>query len=148
MTMREGRFSRQSHGPLADSTIRGTISYIFSSFRDNDRRNPTKYEVGDLGTVLSRLFRVFRNKDPNPKQQKALSAQVLIMTHKRKQTATERAIWQLAIGAFFWVMRSCEYLLVRQSEKQRTDVLRLGNIRFFKDGILLNTAIHSANLRT
>ena len=102
MAMREGRFSRQSHGPLADSTIRGTISYIFSSFRDNDRRNTTKDEAGDLGTVLSRLFRVFRNKDPNPKQQKALPAQVLIMMYKRKQTETEQATGQLGIGAFFW----------------------------------------------
>ena len=34
-------------------------------------------------------------------------------------------------------MRSCEYLLVPHAEKRRTDVLRLGNIRFFKDGILL-----------
>ena len=34
-------------------------------------------------------------------------------------------------------MRSCEYLLVPQAEKRRTDILRLGNIRFFKDGTLL-----------
>ena len=34
-------------------------------------------------------------------------------------------------------MRSCEYLLVPQAEKRRTDILRLENIRFFKDSILL-----------
>ena len=60
------------------------------------------------------------------------------MMYKRNQTDTERAIGQLGIGAFFWVMRSCEYLKVPQSEKRKTDILRLGNIRFFKDGILLN----------
>ena len=140
MALREGRFSRQSDAPLAESTIRGAISFVSSSFRDNDRPNPTKDEDGDLGRILSRLFRAFRNKDPNPKQQKALAAQVLVMMYKRKQTETERAIGQLGIGAFFWAMRSCEYLKVPQAEKRRTDILRLGNIRFFKDGILL---IHS-----
>ena len=92
----------------------------------------------DLGRVLSRLFRAFRNKDPNPKQQKALPAQVLAMMYKRKDTETERAIGQLGIGAFFWAMHSCEYLLVPQAEKRRTDILRLRNIRFLEDGIVLD----------
>ena len=47
----------------------------------------------------------------------------------------QRAISQLVIGAFFFAMRSCEYLLVPQSEKRRIDILRLKNIRFFTEGI-------------
>ena len=31
-------------------------------------------------------------------------------------------------------MRSCEYLKVPQAEKRRTDILRLRNVRFIKDG--------------
>ena len=57
--------------------------------------------------------------------------------HKKQETESQRAIGQLGIGAFFWAMRSCEYLLVPQSEKRRTDILRIGNIRFFKDGFSL-----------
>ena len=34
-------------------------------------------------------------------------------------------------------MRSCEYLKVTQAEKRRTDILRLRNLRFFKDGKLI-----------
>ena len=59
------------------------------------------------------------------------------MMYKKKETETQIAIGQLGIGAFFWAMRSCEYLLVSQAEKRRTDILRLRNIRFFKDGISL-----------
>ena len=44
---------------------------------------------------------------------------------------------QLAGSAFFFAKRSCEYLKVPQSEKRRTDILRMRNIRFFKDGRLL-----------
>ena len=115
MAMREGRFARQSHGTLAEGTVRGTISFVSSSFRDNGRANPTKDEDGDLGRVLSRLFRAFRNKDPNPKQQKALHAQLLVMMYTNNQTESQEAIGQLGISAFFWAMRSCEYLKVPQA---------------------------------
>ena len=50
MSMCEARFSRQYNGPLAESTVRGTISYTSLSFRDNDRANPTKNEDGELET--------------------------------------------------------------------------------------------------
>ena len=54
---------------------------------------------------------------------------------KIQVTEIQRAISQPVIGAFFFAMRSCEYLLVPQSEKRRTDILRLRNIRFFTEGI-------------
>ena len=40
---------------------------------------------------------------------------------------------QLGIGAFFFAMRSCEYLKVPACEKKRTDVLRLRCIVFFDE---------------
>ena len=70
MDMREGQFSRRSHGPLAESLIRGAISFVSLFFRDNDRPNPTKDEDGDLRSVLSRLFWALRNKHSNPNNKK------------------------------------------------------------------------------
>ena len=49
----------------------------------------------------------------------------------------QRAIGQLATVAILFAMRSCEYLKVTQAEKQRTDILRLLNLRFFRDGKLI-----------
>lgn len=45
-------------------------------------------------------------------------------------TDEDVAISQLAIGAFFFAMRSCEYS--RTSGERRTKLLRLNNIRFFE----------------
>ena len=45
-------------------------------------------------------------------------------------------------------MRSCEYVKVPQQEKQCTDILRLRNLRFFKDGRLIghnNPSLEQAN---
>eukprot|EP00984_Skeletonema_dohrnii_P016767 scaffold7500_cov75-Skeletonema_dohrnii-CCMP3373.AAC.3 len=149
MAMREGRFSGPAYVTLAESTIRGTISYVAQTFRDNDRPNPTKDEDGDLGRVLSRQFRAFRNQYPKPKQQKALPICVLSEMAKNTSTETKKAISQLAIAAFFFACRSCEYLSVPQAEKRRTDILRLRNIRFLSDGIEIShdhPELHSATL--
>jgi hypothetical protein len=54
---------------------------------------------------------------------------------KLQATQKQIALVQLAVMAFFFAMRSCEYLKVPQPEQHRTDILRLGDIRFFKDGV-------------
>mmetsp|Transcript_17996 Transcript_17996/g.37727 ORF Transcript_17996/g.37727 Transcript_17996/m.37727 type:complete len:104 (+) Transcript_17996:87-398(+) len=84
--------------------------------------------------ILSRQFCAFKNEDPNPVQQKALPIKVLNKIAKQQTTEGEQATSQLTIGAFFFSCQSCEYVAVPQSEKRRTDVLRLKNIRFFKNG--------------
>ena len=104
------------------------------AFREDEFPNPTKDRDGELGRLLSRLFRAFRKGDPNPVQQKALPIGVLREVAKLQITESQRAISQLLIGAFFFAMRYCEYLNVPQSEKRRTEILKLRNIRFLKDG--------------
>ena len=59
-------FSGPAYETLTKGTIRGAVSFVASSFRENDRPNPTKDEDGELGQLLSRQYRAFRNKDPNP----------------------------------------------------------------------------------
>ena len=126
MAMRGARFSGPAFDTLAEGTIRGAISFVAQTFRDCDQLNPTRDEDGELGRLLSCLFRAFRNADPNPKQQKALPMIVLKEMAKMIATESQRAKAQLAIGAIFFACRSCKYLTkVPQSEKRRTDVLRL-----------------------
>ncbi len=51
-------------------------------------------------------------------------------------TKLEKAMCDLFIGAFFFAMRSCEYLNV--SGKRKTKILTINNIRFFKNKKELN----------
>jgi hypothetical protein len=44
-------------------------------------------------------------------------------------TEVQRATSELAIRAFLFAMRSCEYLKVPEVEKKQTDIFRLQNIR-------------------
>ena len=137
IALRQGRFSGPSHDSLVESTIRSTISYAAQAFRENDKSNPTRDDDGELGVLLSRLYRSFRNKDPAEKQQKALPARVLLEIAKLQHTETQRAISQLTIGAFYFAMRSCEYVKVPAAEKRRTDIVRLRNVVFRRNAAII-----------
>ena len=134
MALREGRFSGPSHGTLVESTVKSSVGYVAQTFRDHDQPNPTHDEDHQLGRLLSRQYRAFKNKDPPPKQQKALPIGVLRVLAELQVTELQRAIIQLSIGGYFFACRSCEYLQVPQAEKRRTDILRIRNIRFFSKG--------------
>ena len=137
VAVREGRFSGD-YGTLAEGTVRSTVSYVVSTFRENGRCNPTKDDDLELGFLLHRLYRAFKNADPKIDHQKAVPLSVISELWKRQLTATEQALAQLTIGAYFFACRSCEYLKVAQQEKRRTKILTLKNLRFFKDGTQLH----------
>ena len=115
MALQGGIFSGPAYDSLAGGTVKSAILYVAQTFRDNDRPNPTREENGELGRLLSRQYRAFSNKDPDPVQQQALPPCVLREVAKMKVTETQRAISQLTIGAYFFACRSCEYLKVPQA---------------------------------
>ena len=123
MALRCRRYSGPAYDSLAEGAIRDAISYVAQTFRVNNRPNPTMDKDDKLGRLISYQYRAFKNGDPNPVQQNALTACVLRELTKKKSTETKRATNQLAIGVFVFAMRSCEYLKVPQAEKRRTDVL-------------------------
>jgi hypothetical protein len=137
MALQQGQFSGPSHDTLAVGTIQNTISDIYATFRENGRPKPTKNDDLQLSFILHRQFRAFKNANSKEKQQKAIPACIIAKIAKRNQTELQRAISQLTILAFFFAMRSCEYIKVQQHEKQRTEILCLRNLRFLKNGRLV-----------
>ena len=71
--------------------------------------------------------------DPSEKQQKALPLSVFKTLTENTFTPLDEALGQLATGAFFFGMRSCEYLSVRGGRK--TIILVVSGIRFFKNNV-------------
>ncbi len=106
---------------------------------------PTKDEDMELGWVLHRLYRAFKNKDPKIEHQKGVPLLVISELWKHQNTETEKSLAQLTVAAYFFACHSCKYLKVPQDEKRRTDILKLRNIRFFKDGKQVHAP--SPNLR-
>ncbi len=137
VALRQGQFLGPSHDTLAVGTIQNTISDICATFRENGQPNPTKDDDLQLSFILHRQFRAFKNANPKEKQQKAIPTCIIAKIAKQNLMESQCAISQLTILAFFFAMRSCEYVKVQQNEKQRTEILCLQNIRFFKNGHLV-----------
>ena len=139
MAVREGRFSGERHGVLAEGTVRGTISNVVQTFRATGRQNPTKDGDFELSILLSRQLRALKNEDPKQQQQKTLPFIVLDEVAKRSSTELEIALAQLSIGAAFFACRSCEYSKVPKGDERRTKLLCLRNVRLFRDRRLIST---------
>jgi len=59
------------------------------------------------------------------------------MVSETKTTELDIAVGQLVVGAFFFAMRSCEYLYVPINQPRKTKTLTLENIRFWKNNRIL-----------
>jgi len=69
--------------------------------------------------------------------EKAIPSCVISLIALNTATEKQRAITQLIIGAFFFAMRSCEYLKVPKQHEKRTKQLKLKNIAFYTEGNLI-----------
>ena len=126
--VRQASFSGPKFSRLAASTVRDTVSCVCSSFRHNQRRDPGKDDIGQPSFLLQRQFRGCSQSDPAERPEKATTCRLLREIASVRETEEDRAVGQLAVGAFFFAMRSCEHS--RVSGERRTKLLRLRNVQF------------------
>ena len=136
--IRKGTFSRGHHGELVEGTVATTLAHVAQAFRSNNRNDPRLDRDGKTCFILQEQYRAYSNQDRAKQKQKALPIRVLKKMHQLSQTHKELALSHICIGAFFFAMRSCEYLTCTHNEdSKRTKILRLRNIQFKKNGISL-----------
>jgi hypothetical protein len=134
----EGWFSGPAYDRLVESTISGTVSYVCATFRENGFPNPSLDDDARTGFLLQRLYRGFKNADPAEKHQKTIPMSVIAEIGRKTISELSIAVSQLTSLAIFFACRSCEYLKVPAADQCQTTILRLHNIRFFRNGELIN----------
>jgi hypothetical protein len=134
--IRSARFSSAAYCQLAAGTVSDTVNHVVSAFVDSGFADPRKHGDGASSRFLQRQYKCYRNLDADVKQQKAITASILVNMFDHAQTAGEKAAAELSVGAFFFAMRSCEYCHVDGA--RRTKSLRLHNLRFIEDNRTLD----------
>jgi hypothetical protein len=129
--IRYARFSGTAYCQLAAGTVSDTVNHVASTFVDAGFADPRKHGDGASSRFLQRQYKCYRNLDADVKQQKVITASILVNMFDHAQTAGGKAAAELAIGTFFFAMWSCEYSHV--DGVCRTKLLRLRNIRFIKE---------------
>ena len=105
-----------------------TITGVCTAFVSTGRPNPSLDEAGKTSFLLYRQFRGCTNNNPSPKLQKAIPLKLLQeMVQRPCSDPGLIAYHQLTILAFFFAMRSCEYL---KTTRRRTQSLCLRNLVF------------------
>mmetsp|Transcript_4792 Transcript_4792/g.6205 ORF Transcript_4792/g.6205 Transcript_4792/m.6205 type:complete len:400 (+) Transcript_4792:13-1212(+) len=132
--VRDRHFTRGNGKPLASATVKTAVDNISQTFRDYDRFDPRHDHEGNLSRILQQQFKGYKEKDPKQKHQKAIPLKLLRFAHESSKTPFVQSLSMLLIGAIFFCMRSCEYLKVPAQEDRKTKLLKLKNIRFFKNG--------------
>lgn len=131
--IRTAEFSKPTIHRLGEDTVRNSVDHVAQTFRDHQYPDPRLDPDGKPSRLLSAQYKGYKSEDPQPKQQKALPGCVLLRLHRHKKTNRSQAIADLCTGAFFFAMRSCEYLTVSGSLR-KTKRLRLRNLRFYLNG--------------
>jgi hypothetical protein len=133
--LRTGQLQTHGRKSVVAATVQSDIGSLVQTFRDARRKNPTLDSDGKLSTLLSWQYAGFKNFDPPTRRQKAISLRVLKFVRSSAITELDFHTADLAIGAFFFACRSCEYLKVKG--KRRTKTLRIQDIEFRKGRVIV-----------
>jgi hypothetical protein len=96
----------------------------------NQFESPIHDRRGRLEQILALQLREYADAYPGVRQQQALPLKVLQRARRRNGNVRKVAIGQLAVVAFFFAMRSCEYSCVQG--KRMTTIVGVDNIRFWE----------------
>jgi hypothetical protein len=129
--IREGRFADgRAHKTIKSESVRSTLDGISQVFKLVERPNPRLDRDGQFTLLLQNQLRGYSTSDPPPKPQPALTASILRQLYHMAVSDFDKALCNLFIGAFFFAMRSCEYVQVYGP--RRTKLLSIKSIKFYK----------------
>jgi hypothetical protein len=133
--LRTGQLQSRGRQSVVAATVKGDIGSLVQAFRSSRRKDPTRDPDGRLSTLLSWQYAGFASFDPPARREKAISLRVLKFMRSNAASALQQHTADLAIGAFFFACRSCEYLKVQGA--RRTKTIRQGDIEFRRGRTIL-----------
>jgi len=134
--IRESGFSGKPTKLLKSESVRSAMDCVAQAFKLAAHTDPRLDINGKFAFILQRQLRGYRSTDPGEKPQVSITGSVLQQFYKLTVSSFDTALCQLFIGAFFFAMRSCEYVKVQGPRK--TKLLTVKNIRFYIGNRLIN----------
>jgi hypothetical protein len=123
-----GELQQRSKKSVVGSTVRSNLDTLVQTFWDNHQKNPTLDPDGRFSSILSWQIAGYKSMDPGPRQQKAISLNVLQAMQDLATNKLKLAGADLAMGAFFFACRSCEYSHI--TGERRTKTRCVGDVQF------------------
>jgi hypothetical protein len=112
-----------------------TLRHVAQAFVLANYDDPRGKSGPELGLVFTRLYHSYRNEDPAPRPQLALPISVFqdIMRNEGASIdPKERAVADLVVIAFFFLLRVGEYTPPSTNRRTRTTQIRRKDLQFWK----------------
>jgi hypothetical protein len=120
---------------------------LAQTFKLADKPDPRLDRENKFAFILQRQLRSYANTDKPVTPQAAITGSILREFYKLSiSSSSDKALCKLFIGAFFFAMRSCEYVNV--SGYRKTKLLKVDNIRFFRGNKIIphsDSELHRAD---
>jgi hypothetical protein len=85
---------------------------VAQAFKLANRADPRLDTDSNVAFILQRQLRAYKGSDRHEKQQVAVTGSILRKFIQASISTADKAMSELFTGAFFFAMRSCEYLNV------------------------------------
>jgi hypothetical protein len=135
-SIRSGRYGIKPARDVKSESVCISLDGVAQAFKLADSADPRLDIGGGLVFFLQRQLRGYATVYPPPSPQVAITATVLQEFYKLSISSYDTALCKLFMGAFFFAMRSCEYVQV--SGTRKTKILAVRNTSFYKGKKLLN----------
>jgi hypothetical protein len=136
-SIREGQYCTKRHNkPIKSESVRASLDCVAQTFKLADRPDPRLDREKKLAFLLQRQLRGYSSTDDPPSPHPAMTASILQMFYKLAISPFDKALCELFIAAFFFAMRSCEYVQVSGPRKMK--LLAIKNINFYRGNRRLN----------
>jgi len=119
---------------LIANCIHSTVRNMGEAFELWHSANPILDHHGQLHVAISQQLKSYSSVDPQQKHRSAILPIIFKKTARAASTIQDSIMSQLVIGAFFFEMRSCKYLLVKGTHK--TETVMVKDILFYKQSKL------------
>jgi hypothetical protein len=127
--LRTGRLQPGHRKGMVHGTIADTLSHVAQTFWVWRHSDPRVDERGITAFVLQRTLKGLKSDDPPVKKQSPATPELIrLLASSAITVPLDHAIGNLACGAYFYAMRSCEYLKVFGTRK--TKLLLVEDIQF------------------
>lgn len=128
-------------------TVQVSLRAVAAQFEMDGQPNPVVTPQGKYHQKISQLLEGYRRNDPSPKYKLAvpLTVPAYMYTYGKSGTAKHKAIGDMALIAFYYLLRVGEY--TREStNRTRTQQFRVTDITFWNNNTILDKTLPLATL--
>jgi hypothetical protein len=145
--VRSGGVSRRKQH-VRTQTVQVSLRAITTRFELDGEQSPVVTPQGKYHKKISQLLEGYKRKDPSPKFQLAVPLTVPAFMHTFSRTGTEKqqAVGDMALIAFYYLLRVGEYTSSGTEKTTLTQAFRLQDITLWDNTTILDQSLPLATL--